>query len=262
MVNGPQNGALSGTPPALAYAPNDGFIGDDAFTFQVDDGNGGTDTGTISVTVRAANSGAAMELRFDEGSGATALDASGNGIDGSIAGAVYKPNGAEGAYALAFDGTDDRVACGFDPALKPAEITVSFWAKHVADTSAGYGGIIQGAYGNGYHNGFRFLDCKNKPLLQLNVGDASPLRIYGDAWSQNEWTHLAFTYNRQTIDLYQNGILVNSVSETRDINWTATGGDLYVGFAQWFFQGEVDDVRLSGAALASDQIGQLFASAN
>jgi hypothetical protein len=246
----------------LTYTPDPVFTGLDSITFQVDDGNGGTDIGTVSITVRAASSGAAMELHFDEGAGTTALDASGNGIDGSIAGAVYTPTGVEGPFALAFDGTDDRVACTYDPALKPAEITVSFWVKHVADTSARYGGIIQGAYGNGYNNGFRVLDYKNKPLLQLNVGDASPLRIYGNPWTENQWTHLAFTYNRQTIDLYQNGTLVTSVPETRDINWTATGGDLYVGFSQWFFQGEVDDVRLFGAALPSDQIGQLFASAN
>jgi hypothetical protein len=258
----PQKGVLTGTAPELTYAPDPAFTGADSITFQVEDSNGGTDTGTVSITVRAANSGAVMELHFDEGAGTTALDASGNGIDGSIAGAVYTPTGAEGPFALAFDGTDDRVTCGYNPSLKPAEITVSFWVKHVADTSAGYGGIIQGAYGNGYNNGFRVIDYKNKPLLQLNVGDSSPLRLYGNPWTPNQWTHLAFTYNHQTIDFYQNGRLVTSVPETRDINWTSTGGDLYVGFAQWYFQGEVDDVRLFGAALSSDQIGQLFGSAN
>jgi hypothetical protein len=55
ILSGPVSGMLSGVPPTLTYVPNTDFNGTDGFVFQVDDGNGGTDTGTVSITVDAVN---------------------------------------------------------------------------------------------------------------------------------------------------------------------------------------------------------------
>jgi PKD repeat protein len=54
-VTNPGNGTLSGTPPNVTYMPNPDFNGTDSFTFQVNDGQGGTDTGTVSITVTPVN---------------------------------------------------------------------------------------------------------------------------------------------------------------------------------------------------------------
>ena len=53
VAAGPAHGTLSGTVPALTYHPDAGYTGSDSFTFTVDDGNGGTDTGTVSIMVHA-----------------------------------------------------------------------------------------------------------------------------------------------------------------------------------------------------------------
>jgi hypothetical protein len=45
---GPSNGTLTGTAPNLTYTPNDDFVGDDSFTFTVNDG---TASATVSITV-------------------------------------------------------------------------------------------------------------------------------------------------------------------------------------------------------------------
>lgn len=47
----PSHGELTGEAPALTYTPSSGYTGADSFTFTVDDGNGATDTGTVSITV-------------------------------------------------------------------------------------------------------------------------------------------------------------------------------------------------------------------
>jgi len=47
------NGAVSCTATDCTYTPNAGFDGSDSFTYTIDDGNGGTDTGTVNVTVNA-----------------------------------------------------------------------------------------------------------------------------------------------------------------------------------------------------------------
>ena len=37
---------------SITYMPNTSFMGTDTFDYTVDDGNGGTDTGTVTVTVQ------------------------------------------------------------------------------------------------------------------------------------------------------------------------------------------------------------------
>jgi hypothetical protein len=51
----PTHGTLSGTAPALTYTPDADYHGPDSFGYQVDDGNGGTDTAAVSITVTAVN---------------------------------------------------------------------------------------------------------------------------------------------------------------------------------------------------------------
>jgi len=51
----PVNGVLSGTPPNLTYTSDPDLSGLDSFTFVVDDGNGNSDTGTVSITIDPAN---------------------------------------------------------------------------------------------------------------------------------------------------------------------------------------------------------------
>src|SRR5699024_3191267 len=51
VAEAPTHGTLQGTAPRLAYEPDAGIAGTDSFTFTVDDGHGGTATGTVTVTV-------------------------------------------------------------------------------------------------------------------------------------------------------------------------------------------------------------------
>lgn len=50
----PAHGTLSGTAPNLTYTPAAGYVGPDSFQFTVSDGRGGSDGGTVAITVTAA----------------------------------------------------------------------------------------------------------------------------------------------------------------------------------------------------------------
>jgi hypothetical protein len=55
VVTGPAHGTLAGTGASRTYTPTPNFHGIDTLTFAVDDGHGGTDTGTVRIAVLAVN---------------------------------------------------------------------------------------------------------------------------------------------------------------------------------------------------------------
>lgn len=55
VVTPPVHGSLTGTPPALSYAPASGFAGADAFTFTASDGQATSAAATVAVTVFPAS---------------------------------------------------------------------------------------------------------------------------------------------------------------------------------------------------------------
>ena len=55
ITSGPVSGSLSGTAPSLTYSPHADTSGPDSFSYQVADGQGGSDTATVSITVNPVN---------------------------------------------------------------------------------------------------------------------------------------------------------------------------------------------------------------
>jgi len=55
IISEPTNGSLSGIPPDVTYNPDANYNGSDSFSFQVNDGYGGTATATVSLTVNSVN---------------------------------------------------------------------------------------------------------------------------------------------------------------------------------------------------------------
>jgi hypothetical protein len=259
----PASGTSTGEQDAItvSYSTASLSLGTYSATITISDPAAGNSPQTIPVSLTVVSiPQASMELNFEEGSGTTAYDTSSNNNNGTIyGGAVYTTDRAVGSYALSFDGIDDRVVCQSNSSLRPNDISVSLWVKHITDTNANLGGIIQGPYGNGYHNGYRILDYKNKPLAEINFGDTTgPVWIWGRAFTLNEWCHLVLTYDHTKIRLYQNGQLVVEIPETRDINWRSIASNLTIGLAQWYFKGMVDKVMIFGSALTAQQVQQLY----
>ena len=101
---------ITGGGTGLTYEPDANANGTDSFTYTIDDGNGGTDTGTVHVTITAVNDkpdavGDAKTL--DEDAGATAIDVLGNDddIDGNALTITSVTQGAKGSVSITGGGT-------------------------------------------------------------------------------------------------------------------------------------------------------------
>jgi hypothetical protein len=250
---------------SYTYTPPATFTGVDRFTYSVRDSFGGTATATVSVSVTPAAppapTGLVLSLGFDEGSGSTAMDASGGGLHGTISGALHVLGRSGGA--LKFDGVDDWVTVADTSALDlTTGMTLEAW---VNPTTAGSGwntivlkerGAEDMAYALYANDGAPFPGGNAAPASYVNIGGAHVSLTAAQALPPGTWTHVAATYDGATLRLYVNGVLASSRPRTGEVG--VSGGALRIGgnnaWTGEFFAGLIDDVRVYNRALTATEI--------
>lgn len=85
------------------YTPNDDFSGDDSFTYQVDDGNGGMTTGTVTLTVDPVNDAPTA-------SDVEVFATEDNVFEGSVAGAATDADGDTLIFSVVTEEAEDEAA--------------------------------------------------------------------------------------------------------------------------------------------------------
>ncbi len=248
------HGTVTRQTTSVTYTPVATFVGTDSFTYTIADGQGASATATVTVTMLpdpAASLVAAYS--FDEGSGTTVTDASGNNNTGTISGATWTTAGKFGG-ALVFDGTSAKVTIPDAPSLRlTTDMTLEAWVKPSTVTAAWRDVIYKG-------NDNYLLEgtAPNGGGVPAGGGTfgANFVATYGTApLAVNTWTHLALTYNGATLRLYVNGVQVASQAQTGNLVTSANplqiGGDSIFG---QYFQGTIDEVRIYNQALSPSEI--------
>ncbi|MCX6013467.1 MAG: LamG domain-containing protein [Chloroflexi bacterium] len=185
---------------------------------------------------------------FDEGSGTTGKDSSGNKNDGTLKNGTKWVDGKFGK-ALSFNGVDDYVDCGSGASLDITDaITVGAWVN--IPNVSGLKTIIgkQGAYAfNIRDNEIRFT------LPALWDADTS-----GAALTSGSWSHIAITYDKKNVKYYKDGVFIFSIPETDAIRVTAN--TLLIGNNEWneWFSGTMDEVVLFNVVLTEDDIKDIM----
>jgi hypothetical protein len=203
-----------------------------------------------------APAGPAGYWKFDEGSGTTAYDSSGNGLDGTLNGDPQWVEGQLGG-ALDFDG-DDSVEIPHNPLLSITdEITIAAWTYMRANASGELAIVSKGGWA-----------ANDLPYeLTETPGSSIYWQFYDNEGRDTcapqsppveEWHHIAGTYDGNIFKCYIDGVLAdewayagtmpeNTASVT--IGQRSRGG--------CYFNGMIDEVRIYDVALTAEEVAAL-----
>jgi hypothetical protein len=184
---------------------------------------------------------------FNEGSGDTVYDVSGNGNHGVINGASWV-NGINGK-ALSFNGSSDYITTNLKihPDSFPT-LTMEAWVMPTADPVK-LDGVMNGDDG-GYDRGVG-IHIDNKWTIQVGNTNWKPGPI-GDI---NSWQHIVVIYSPANIKFCKNGVCYNynSAGSFGTSNQPLViGQDIACGGC--YFSGIIDEVSVYDSALSNSEI--------
>ena len=202
-------------------------------------------------------------------SGVRALDASGQGNNGTLTGGPTRMAGKLG-QGLQFDGSDDHINILSDFS-EPSRLAVSLWFK-TTDTDAALFGQHDAINPNTTPTAF-------VPTLGITTGGF----LRGEFWTgatggvttstqvnDGQWHHAVMVGDATSQFLYVDGVYIGSRSGTIAQSWwvrsvIGTGYDdavssrLGSGVASWkYFSGQIDEVRLYNRALSLNEVRLLY----
>lgn len=197
-----------------------------------------------------------------------ANDGSGNGVNGTVTGAVLTTDRFGGANkAYSFDGNGDFISMGDAASLGIAgKITLSAWVKSSAFVD---GAVMLGKEDFSAGQGYSLQLSKDATLQGYSLmielpEDAEPPfgSIYPAAapFTSNTWVFITAVLDGRNFTFYKNG--VETVSSTSHRRLTSSdNGDFIIGRnseGNNHFTGIIDDVVIYNRALTSAEVLQLF----
>jgi hypothetical protein len=219
-------------------------------------GNAAT-ASSVSVTVANAGlpPGLVASYGFEEGSGTTTADASGNNNQGTLTnGAGWAAAGKHGKAAT-FDGVNDFVSVADSSSLDlTTGMTLEAWVNPAALGTAWRTVIFKQQPGDLVYGLYANRNTK-VPLGQIFVGGSERDANGTAQLPLNQWSHLAATYDGSTLKVWLNGAQVGTLAIAGAI--PASTGPFLIGgdavFSEWF-QGSIDDVLVYNRALSQTEI--------
>jgi len=195
--------------------------------------------------------------KFDEGTGTTAADSSGNGNDGIINGGAVWVRGKFG-NALKFDGSTNYVNCSRTSNLDLTDaVTIEAWIQNI--TNYGWSQVAGRWHTDSWKEDYA-LTLRNSGsswLFQFVITNTSGNLSYvlASATPDFNWHHLAGTFDGRYIKIYFDGQLIGTTDLGFNQKMATSGKELLMGNL-WTqkLNGTIDEVRIYNRALSADEI--------
>ena len=200
----------------------------------------------------AAPQGLVAAYAFDEGTGTSVADASGNANAGTVANATWTTSGKFGK-ALSFNGTSARVNVPNAATLQLSSgMTVEAWVNPTTVSNA-WRDVIYKGDDNYYIEATS--QGGSRPVGGGIIGGTTAEARASTALTANTWAHLAVTYDGAAVRLYVNGVQAASTARTGAIRTSTNplqiGSDSIYG---QYFRGTIDEVRVYNLALTAAEV--------
>jgi hypothetical protein len=203
-------------------------------------------------------------LTFDESSGTSAADSSGNGHAGTLVGGAAHVAGKIG-NAVSLDGASGYVSLPNDLMSDVSDCTIAAWVNwnggnawtRIFDFGAGTGRWVM-------------LTAKNSAGVMrfaTTVNGYGNSQVDGNvALPTGQWTHVAVTLSGTAATLYLNGAVIGTSSNVVHAPWRiGPTAQNWIGRSQYsadpYFNGMIDDFRIYRNAMTADQIAALMQGA-
>lgn len=228
---------------------------------------GGEGDASIQLVVTPNNNPLRAHLRFDEISGATVADTSGNGWNATlVGGSTYTAGKINNAVSLSGSTNYATLPTGVIAGL--GNCTISTWVK--VNAVVNFSRIFD--FGTGTTN-YMFLTPQYtttapnaaKPRFAIRTPSVGEQIINSSiSLTANAWNHVTITFSGNTATLYINGAVAGTNSAM-----TLTPSSLglttqnYLGKSQWpdpYFNGSLDEFQIHGRALSAAEISALAAA--
>ncbi len=195
-------------------------------------------------------------------------DASGNGNDGQVNGAILTTDrfGTSNS-AYKFDGIDDfiRIPSASENILDSGDFTVSVWFIGTStDESVIWDkrNTSNCSQTSGPMTGMSQTNLFDGNVIRTFAGPSEPYNLYSKgAVNIGSWFNAVFVREGNIMTLYLNGRVEETVNITTGINFSTTldlfiGGSLYCSGV--YYEGKIDDFTIYGQALSGNQISYLY----
>jgi hypothetical protein len=197
-----------------------------------------------------------------------ALDASGNGNDGTEYGGLKYKQGIKGESA-SFDGIDDYIRVPSDSSLNPVDqLSISFWVKvdgftNVWSPIIHKGGSASAGFANREYT--VWLQDTSSFLLASAGDNSSQYYKYACCAISGYWTHYVGIIDRQNhrMRVYVNGVLKVDANDPYS-SFNNNNDDLLIGWTEEVssryspFKGRIDELRIYDRALTEDEVKELY----
>ena len=250
----------AGASRTVRITPGLDQVGTTPVTITVSDGTSSA-SDTFNLTVQVAPPAPVGALisrwRFDEASGATALDTAGTN-PGTLINNPIRTNGILSG-ALQFNGANNYVNVPDSNSLDVSnKFSISLWFKPSAllNAASGRKDLFQKFASYWLIMGYPSSD--GKLAFILNTG--TPIvKSATSSWNAGQWYHAAATYDGVNMKLYINGVLEGTTAATAlpmaNTQPLQIGGDSRLNL---WFPGCMDDTRLYGSPLSASEVQAIY----
>ena len=207
--------------------------------------------------------------KFDDASGTTAVDSSGNGNDGTLNGNDHghghgNGNGGTDQWitgavggALDFDGRNDYINCGNDQSLgiTGTQITVAAWVRW--DSNDAWSAIAMRTSSGNWDDGYG-LYAHSDGTVNFYVTKYNRNRAVKAFSADGQWHHIVGTYDGSSVRIWVDGVEGTPDSYSGDISNANDDFEIARGTSNRYnFNGAIDDVCIYDHVLTTGEITEL-----